>query len=205
MGRRRRRRARSLSRLFRGHRFVVRRGASLPLLACVVLYLVLLNGLVRARGGNPSLLSPTYVPEKTTAALKLARHYLGHPLQPCPSGLLTLLDSAARRHRLPSAFVRSVARAESGFDPHAISATGAMGLMQLMPATAREQGVEDPFDPAQSADGGARYLRRLWLRYGGDRRRVAAAYNMGPGRVPRTGRVPMPAETRAYVARVTGL
>jgi len=98
----------------------------------------------------------------------------------------------------------SVAEVESGFAPHRISSAGAMGVMQLMPATARELGVGDPFDPRQGVDGGVRYLAFLRRRYGGDTRRVAAAYNAGPGRIARRGPLALPDETRAYVAQVVG-
>lgn len=77
-----------------------------------------------------------------------------------------------------------------------------MGLMQLMGATADELGVRDPFEAADNAEGGARYLRRLLARYGGDTRRALWAYNAGPGVIPRSGPITPPRETRAYAHRV---
>jgi soluble lytic murein transglycosylase-like protein len=77
-----------------------------------------------------------------------------------------------------------------------------MGLMQLMPATARELGVDDPFDIDQGADGGVRYLKRLLISYRGDVRRALAAYNAGAARIPSRGPFAMPLETRTYVSRV---
>lgn len=109
---------------------------------------------------------------------------------------------AAARHHLAPDLLRAVVQAESNFDPRAVSAKGAMGLMQLMPETARELGVSRPFDIQQNVDGGARYLKRLLERYGGDLRLALAAYNAGPAAVERhEGEVPY-AETRTYVRRV---
>ncbi|MGH9627002.1 MAG: lytic transglycosylase domain-containing protein [Bryobacteraceae bacterium] len=115
-----------------------------------------------------------------------------------------LIASAALRYGLLPEFVRSVAAVESAFEPDAISPKGALGLMQLMPATAAELGV-DPNDPAQNADGGVRYLRMLLQKYKDEQdpvRMALAAYNAGPGAVDRYRRVPPYRETRAYVEKV---
>jgi soluble lytic murein transglycosylase-like protein len=112
------------------------------------------------------------------------------------------IREAAAAYSLPPELIRSVIRAESGFRADAISPAGAQGLMQLMPATAAELGVSDPFDVRQNIDGGARYLRRMLDRFDGDLRLALSAYNAGPGAVERyAGRVPF-AETRNYVERV---
>lgn len=116
-----------------------------------------------------------------------------------------LISDAADRHGLPAPLLKAVMAAESNFDPAAVSIRGAMGLMQLMPATARDLLV-DPSDPAQNIEGGARYLRRLHDRFGNDLVKVLAAYNAGPEAVRRSGgAVPPFPETQAYVERVLKL
>jgi soluble lytic murein transglycosylase-like protein len=111
---------------------------------------------------------------------------------------------AAKKYLLPDSFVKSVMKAESGFQPNAVSPKGAIGLMQLMPDTARVLGV-DPRDPHQNADGGAQYLRQLLAKYENDPNQVLlalAAYNAGPAAVERYHGVPPYKETREYILRV---
>jgi soluble lytic murein transglycosylase-like protein len=111
---------------------------------------------------------------------------------------------AAKKYFLPESFVKSVMRAESGFQPRALSPKGAIGLMQLMPGTAQALGV-DPLDPHQNAEGGAQYLRELLARYENDPDQVVlalAAYNAGPAAVDRYHGVPPWRETRQYILRV---
>ena len=117
-------------------------------------------------------------------------------------GLETLVAKAARRYGLPQSLVWAVARAESALDPAAESPKGAQGLMQLMPATARELGVRDAFDPAENIDAGARLLRQLLEKYEGRVGDALAAYNAGMGAVARHGGVPPFKETRQYVRQV---
>ncbi|WP_030528538.1 transglycosylase SLT domain-containing protein [Phycicoccus jejuensis] len=119
-----------------------------------------------------------------------------------PAGLHQLFSAATARYGLPAGLLDAVAKAESGYDPRAVSGAGAQGLMQLMPATARGLGV-DPFDPAQAVDGAARMLKRDLARFG--RLDLAvAAYNAGAGAVQRYGGIPPYAETQQYVRRVLG-
>jgi soluble lytic murein transglycosylase-like protein len=112
-----------------------------------------------------------------------------------------LVQRAAEKYGLPPALLHSVAKAESGYQVAALSPKGAIGLMQLMPATAAELNA-DPNDPEQNADAGARYLRELLIRYDGSAHRALAAYNAGPGAVERYNGVPPYRETREYIDRI---
>ena len=170
----------------------------LALLACMPL--LVLNLSVAFFGHSAVFpLSPFFLPEKWTALKAYARHR--------PLCLLTfghgdvgpLTEAAERQHRLPRGLMRAIVEVESGGHPHRISPAGAMGAAQLMPGTARMLGVKNPFDPKDSIDAGARYLRSL-LNRTGDVRLAVAAYNAGPGNV--TDRVPRNGETEYYVARV---
>jgi soluble lytic murein transglycosylase-like protein len=121
---------------------------------------------------------------------------------PSPAHLTPLMAEAARHARIDPALIEAVVRVESGFDSGARSPKGAQGLMQLMPATARRYGVDDPYDPAQNLLGGARYLRDLLDRFA-TLPLALAAYNAGEGAVERHGNaIPPYAETLAYVPRV---
>jgi len=113
-----------------------------------------------------------------------------------------LIADAASRYRIDPDFVTSVVKAESGFNPKAVSSKGARGLMQLMPQTAAGLGVENVLDPASNLDGGTRYLRQLLDQYDGDVVKALTAYNAGPGRVDKYRGIPPYAETRGYIARV---
>lgn len=124
-----------------------------------------------------------------------------HPTPPRSTVYDDLIDRTAQDHRVPPALLKAVIAAESAFDYRAVSHRGAQGLMQLMPSTAAQLGVEDPFEPAENVRGGASYLREMIDRYG-DLSRALAAYNAGPSAVDRYGGVPPFRETRAYVERV---
>jgi soluble lytic murein transglycosylase-like protein len=119
----------------------------------------------------------------------------GHPVEQS-------VQQAAAKYNLPPELIRGVIRAESNFQADAVSSAGAKGLMQLMPETAKDLGVTNPFDVRQNIDGGARYLRQMLDRFGGDLKRALAAYNAGPGAVDQFGGDVPFAETRQYVRRV---
>ena len=148
---------------------------------------------------NPGAFNITRVPGDEPVT-QLARRSdcnggLGGPIEP----VITL---AASRAGISSNLVRAVILQESAFNPCAVSAKGALGLMQLMPETARQLGVSNPFDPKQNVEAGAGLLRQLIDRYGGDLSLALSAYNAGPARVDRAGGVPNIAETTNYVQKV---
>ncbi len=114
----------------------------------------------------------------------------------------SLIDQAASRNGLDPAILHGLIEQESGFDPSATSSAGAAGLTQLMPGTASSLGVANPLDPAESIEGGARYLGQLMGQFGGNAEDALAAYNAGPGAVQQYGGVPPYSETQSYVSKV---
>jgi soluble lytic murein transglycosylase-like protein len=113
-----------------------------------------------------------------------------------------LIAEAAELYQIPEALIRAVIKVESDYDPRVVSSVGAMGLMQLMPSTARDQGISDPFDPRQSILGGTRTLRRWANRYNGDLVVTLAAYSAGPGAVAKYGGLPPYETTQRYIRMV---
>jgi soluble lytic murein transglycosylase-like protein len=134
------------------------------------------------------------------ALRSLATRSRAEPVSP-PSTYDGLIERASRRHGVPAGLVKAVIHAESAFDPEAVSPKGAMGLMQLMPATAQLLGVARPYHASENVEGGTRYLRSLHDRYG-SWTHTLAAYNAGPSAVDHYRGVPPYTETRQYVKRV---
>jgi hypothetical protein len=130
---------------------------------------------------------------------------LGRVAAPRTAVHADLFKAAAKANKIDDAWLRAVAHAESDLRADAISPKGAQGIMQLLPKTAAEYRVKDPFAPSEAIAGGARMLRDLLKRYKGDRQLATAAYNAGIGTVAKYGGVPPYAETIAYVAKVDAL
>ncbi|NPV87559.1 MAG: lytic transglycosylase domain-containing protein [Anaerolineae bacterium] len=129
-------------------------------------------------------------------------HFAGDVAEGNMASFKNIICSVSKRYDVDAQLVEAVIQAESGFNAGAVSPSGAQGLMQLMPDTARELGVTDAFDPQQNVDGGVRYLRQLLDRYDGNVALALAAYNAGPGAVHAYGGIPPYRETQEYVGRV---
>lgn len=114
-----------------------------------------------------------------------------------------MIREVSARYSVDPALIRAVIQTESNWNSAAVSRKGALGLMQLVPSTARQMGVNNAFDPKQNLDGGVRYLQTMLQRYNGDLDQALAAYNAGPGAVDRAGGVPRFRETREYVQKIT--
>lgn len=156
---------------------------------------------VRLCGGSVSPLAISRLGDRARALGSFAAHRISCPFHD-DTEIPEALRAAALRHGVPYKLALSVARTESSLQHRVISGTGAMGVMQLMPDTARELGVTDPFSIEQNVDGGVRYLKQLLGTYRGNVRRALAAYNAGPARIARRGPVSMPSETKTYVSRI---
>ncbi|BCR06681.1 lytic transglycosylase [Desulfuromonas versatilis] len=160
--------------------------------------LPLLSGLY----GNSQQIDTPLVPQPGSGALPGPVNSAEDPDKAAPFSVAGIIERAAGRYGVDPALVKAVVRAESSFDPEAVSPVGAEGLMQLMPGTARDLGVTDSLDPEQNVMGGTRYLRQMLDKYDGDLDRALAAYNWGPGNVDRKGIDVLPRETSDYLVKV---
>ena len=113
-----------------------------------------------------------------------------------------IIEEASRSYAVPKELIKAIIKAESNFDPYAISPKNAMGLMQLIPSTAQEMGVQDVFDPYQNIMGGTKYLKSLLDKYNNNLFLALASYNAGPSKVDKSGGIPEIDETKDYVERV---
>ena len=154
---------------------------------------------------NKAAPSPEFANTLADEATKIADQYRALSTANADSRTMSLEDmliEAANTYDIDVNYLKAVAKLESDFDPNCVSSAGATGIMQLMPSTAEGLGVEDIYDPYQNIMGGAKYLRNMLDRFGGDYELAYAAYNAGPGAVSRAGGIPQNNETPKAVALV---
>jgi len=115
-----------------------------------------------------------------------------------------IIDNTSKKYNISSSIIKAVIKAESNFNPSVVSSAGAMGLMQLMPDTARSLGVDEPFNAVENIEGGVKYLKDMLNKFGGNLELALAAYNAGPGNVVKYGGIPPFMETQNYVTKIMG-
>lgn len=168
------------------------------------------QSLIRAYAANqPETAPPATLSERPSQLQELAETPVSNTSRPVAvsestQGFEAIIARASNRYGVDAGLIKAVIKAESGFNPNAVSHAGAQGLMQLMPGTARGLGVNDSFDPEQNVMAGTRFLRDLLKRYNGNLDSALAAYNWGPGNVDRKPEQ-LPRETRDYLVRVKQL
>ncbi|OIP25311.1 hypothetical protein AUK22_08150 [bacterium CG2_30_54_10] len=150
----------------------------------------------------PAAAPPSFQRSSLSAVTPLAS--LSPVSLPAPQ-YLDLIKKYSEQNGLNPQLIQKVIQTESNFDPRCVSKRGAQGLMQLMPETAREMGVSNPFDPEQNIAGGSRYLAMMLERFGGNMSKALAAYNAGPTVVQTHGGIPPFPETKRFVSKVLGL
>ncbi|MBQ9395735.1 MAG: lytic transglycosylase domain-containing protein [Proteobacteria bacterium] len=151
-----------------------------------------------SKPGPQRIAAPQTSPKPNSAAPATAKKT---PYRDASHDYDAYILEASKMYGIPVAFIKAVIKIESNFNPRAVSRVGAMGLMQLMPATAEHMQVTDPFDPHQNILGGTKYLRRLSDRYDGDINLILSGYHAGPGNVAKAGGIPFE-KTQQYVRNV---
>lgn len=144
---------------------------------------------------------PAAKPAKPSTENSRPSNTASKPLKDMSKAYDAFIAEASQIYGIPVPFIKAVIKIESNFNPRAVSRVGAMGLMQLMPATAEHMKVADPFDPRQNIMGGTKYLRRLSDRYDGDINLILSGYHAGPGNVEKAGGIPFE-KTQQYVKNV---